>query len=164
MLALVLITSVLLLIGSYAEGNRFLVASFALAMSAVFSYTGMVSYAVSSSCPTISSASTNTCINGPFGSQYGNSGWTTWGFESGFYLFLVGGFLTLGAVVLHRIFFTELEESPKETRETSHPATAGSHVVTSAANCSACGKPLVDQAKFCPNCGNPVAKVQPVSS
>ncbi|HZY95167.1 MAG TPA: zinc ribbon domain-containing protein [Candidatus Bathyarchaeia archaeon] len=152
MLAIVLITSALLLLGSFPAHNRYLKAGFALAIGTVFTYAGIVSYAVATACQ-----STTNCISGPFGSQTTTNGTLSWGFHSGFYLFLVGAFLTLGAIVSHRVFVRE--QAATEVHASPHAISS-----PTVKACSSCGKNIPEDAKFCLNCGVSMTKTPATST
>jgi hypothetical protein len=98
--AIVIISAVLALAGSFVRNARPLVASFILNLLTPIAYLGIVSYAVTSNC-----SGQGNCLSGPFGSQTFPFGITlSWGFQLGFYLYLAAGTLTLIGIGFHRIF------------------------------------------------------------
>jgi hypothetical protein len=98
--AIVVISALLAFAGSFVRNARPLLASFILNVLTPIAYLGIVSYAVTNAC-----SSQGNCLSGPFGSQTFPFGITlSWGFQIGFYLYIVAGAVTLIGVGFHRIF------------------------------------------------------------
>ena len=98
--AIVVISALLAFAGSFIRNARPLVASFILSILTPIAYLGIVSYAVSNAC-----SGQGTCLSGPFGSQTFPFGLTlSWGFQLGFYLYIIAGAVTLIGLGFHRIF------------------------------------------------------------
>jgi hypothetical protein len=97
--ALVVISALLSLAGSFTRSTRPLTGSFILCVLTPIAYLGVVSYAVTNAC----SGQFN-CLSGPFGTETVSAITLTWGFQIGFYLYLVAGALTLVGLGFHRIF------------------------------------------------------------
>ena len=105
--AIVIISALLAFAGSFAKNARPLVASFVLSILTPIAYLGIVSYAVSNACN-----GQSTCLSGPFGSQTYPFGITlSWGFQLGFYLYIVAGTLTLIGIGFHRVFHTTARDA-----------------------------------------------------
>ena len=103
--AIVIISALLGLAGSLVRNPRPLLASFILNILTPIAYLGVVDYAVSNACN-----GQGTCLNGPFGSQTFPFGITlSWGFQLGFYLYIVAGTLTLIGIGFHRVFHRTAE-------------------------------------------------------
>jgi len=97
--ALVVISALLALAGSFTWNIRPLIGSFILGVLTSIAYLGVVSYAVTNSCNGQSN-----CLSGPFGSETVFGITLNWGFQIGFYLYLFAGALTLVGLGFHRIF------------------------------------------------------------
>ena len=139
-LGLVFITVAIAFLGSFDANKAYLVAGFATAITTIFVYAGAVSYTIASFCQGQAS-----CISGPVGSTVFPSGdIASWGFQSGFYLFLVGAILTLFAVIFHHYFFQRRQVNVQSLH-------AGDIKF-----CSNCGRPLQADAKFCSHCAHAV--------
>lgn len=104
--AIVIISALLAFGGSFVRNARVLVASFILNVLTPIAYLGIVSYAVTTSC-----SGQGTCLSGPFGSQTFPFGITlSWGFQPGFYLYIIAGAFTLIGIGFHRIFHKTRQE------------------------------------------------------
>jgi hypothetical protein len=98
--ALVVISALLALAGSFIRNTRPLFGSFILSVLTPIAYLGVVSYAVTNAC-----SGQSNCLSGPFGTETVFPGITlNWGFQIGFYLYLIAGALTLIGLGFHRIF------------------------------------------------------------
>src|SRR3989442_5553272 len=97
--ALVVISALLALAGSFTRNTRPLIGSFILSVLTSIAYLGVVSYAVTNSCNGQSN-----CLSGPFGTETVFGITLNRGFHIGFYLYLFAGALTLVGLGFHRIF------------------------------------------------------------
>ncbi len=97
--ATVIIAALLAFVGSFARNIRVLLGGFILGVITPIAYLGIVSYAVTNAC----NGQPN-CLSGPFGQETIIGFTLTWGFQTGFYIFLIAGTLTLIAIGFHRIF------------------------------------------------------------
>ena len=98
--ALVVISALLAFGGGFIRNSRPLVASFILNVLIPIAYLGIVSYAVTNACN-----GQGNCLSGPIGSQTFPFGiMLSWGFQLGFYLYLVAGTITLIGIGFHRVF------------------------------------------------------------
>lgn len=97
--AVVIVSALLAFIGSFVRNVRPLIASFILSVLTPIAYLGIVSYSVTNAC----NGQAN-CLSGPFGTETFFGITLTWGFQLGFYLYLVAGTLTLIGLGFHRIF------------------------------------------------------------
>jgi hypothetical protein len=137
-LGLVFITAAIVFLGSFAENKAYVATGFLSSIATILVYAGAVSYTLTSSCQGMSS-----CPSEPIGSTVFPSGAVAnWGFQSGFYLFLIGGILILFAVVFHQIFLQPKEGDIHQLRLDGRKF------------CSNCGHPLQNGAKFCSNCAH----------
>src|SRR5207245_3459044 len=82
-----------------SPNRQYLVMGFVSTILAIVCDAGAVSYALTNLCQ-----GSPTCPSGPVRSAFANGAAVTWGFQAGFYLFLVGGILILFAVIFHQIF------------------------------------------------------------
>ena len=96
-LALALVTIALAFIGSFAPTARPLGAAVFLAVSSLVGYAALVSYGLSQNCQG------NNCIRGLTGSTIFFNIITTWGFQTGFYLFLAGTVSMIVALAYHQV-------------------------------------------------------------
>ena len=116
--AFVVISALLALGGSFTRNIRPLIGSFILSVLTPIAYLGVVSYAVTNSCNGQSN-----CLSGPFGTETVFGIMLNWGFQIGFYLYLVAGTLTLVGLGFHRIFHktipTTQKSSPQPSMSTS---------------------------------------------
>lgn len=134
-LAIAFITAAFAFLGSFDPNRQYLTMGFVSTILAIVLYAGAVSYALTNLCQ-----GSPTCPSGPVGSAFANGAAVTWGFQAGFYLFLVGGILILFAVIFHQIF---LQRRVVDARSPASQAVKF---------CSNCGHPLQSDAKFCSNC------------
>ena len=98
-LLLVFVAASISLLGSFANHNRYPATGFVLSILILFLYAGAVNNALAVACQNMSP-----CISNPTGTASIAGNTVTWGFQAGFYLFLVAAFLLLAATILHRTF------------------------------------------------------------
>jgi len=136
-LGLLFITVAIGFIGSFAKEKAYLATGFAASITTLIVYAAAVSHVITQTCQGSSS-----CISGPIGSTAASGTVVNWGFQSGFYLAMIGGVLTLFAVIFHQMFLR-----PDENLVRS---------ITSQRSkfCSDCGHTLQTGAKFCSNCAH----------
>ncbi len=96
-LALALATVAFGFIGSFTSSMRPLVAGLVFAISSLVGYTVLVNYALSQNCQG------SNCIRQVTGSSSFFSITTTWGFQTGFYLFLAGTVSMIVALACHQV-------------------------------------------------------------
>ena len=96
-LALTFVTTALAFFGSFTPTSRPLEAGLILAVSSLVGYAALVSYGLSQNCQG------NNCIRGLTGSTSFLSITTTWGFQTGFYLFLAGTVSVIVALAYHQL-------------------------------------------------------------
>lgn len=94
---LVLLTTALALLGSLARNLRALAATLVFAVTSLVGYSALVSYALSQNCQG------NGCIRSVTGFEDLFNIMITWGFQSGYYLFLGATILSIIALVYHQI-------------------------------------------------------------
>src|SRR3989441_10364082 len=135
-LAIAFITAAFAFLGSFDPNRQYLTMGFVSTILAIVLYAGAVSYALTNLCQ-----GSPTCPSGPVGSAFASGASITWGFQAGFYLFLVGGILILFAVIFHQTF---LRKEVVAQRLSSQGARF----------CSNCGHTLQADAKFCSNCAH----------
>ncbi len=138
-LALVFITAALAFLGSFDKNKAYLEMGFAASITTLLVYAAAVSFTISSACQ-----GTSSCISGPIGSTVTSYGTiVNWGFQLGFYLLLVGGIMTLFAIIFHYNFL--------------RPGQSLFQGITSQSVtfCSDCGHALQSGAKFCSHCAHP---------
>jgi hypothetical protein len=139
-LALVFITAALAFLGSFDANKAYIATGFAASITTLLVYAAAVSYTLTTACQAGTS-----CPSGPIGSTVFASGdIANWGFQTGFYLLLLAGILTLFAVIFHQAFLRPEETIAQSI--TSHPVRF----------CSNCATPLQTNAKFCSHCASPV--------
>jgi hypothetical protein len=139
-LAFVFITAALAFLGSFDVNKVYLEMGFAASIITLLVYAAAVSYTITSACQ-----GTSSCISGPIGSTVTSYGTiVSWGFQLGFYLLLVGGIMTLFAIIFHRNFLRP--EQGLLQGFTSQPVKF----------CSDCGHALQTAAKFCSHCAHAV--------
>ncbi len=97
-LILVLFSIVMGLLGSFSAHRLLLATSLIASIGALIGYLGLISYALTLNCQG------NGCIRQLTGSQTVFSFTTSWGLQAGFYIFLVGSVITIGAIAFHRGF------------------------------------------------------------
>jgi len=142
-LVLVFVAASISLLGSFTNRNRYPAMGFVLSILILFLYAGAVKNAIVVACQ-----NSNPCISNPTGTASLAGNTVTWGFQAGFYLFLVAAFLLLAATILHRTFST--------TGITLEKKKADSSALVSLRTCAECGELLPETAKFCPNCAQPI--------
>ncbi len=96
-LVLVLATVALGFVGSFTSSMRPLAAGLVSAVSSLVGYTVLVNYALSQNCQG------SNCIRQVTGSSSFFSITTTWGFQTGFYLFLAGTVSMIVALAYHQV-------------------------------------------------------------
>ena len=142
-LGLVLITAAIAFLGSFAPNKQYLAIGFTGAVLAVIVYAGSVTITVSNLCRNSGSP---TCTSGPVGSAFSSGVALSWGFQTGFYLCLVGAISILFAIIFHQTFL----RGP--TTKSTEPRSLASE---DSMFCSGCGHPLQADAKFCSHCARP---------
>ena len=140
-LGVAFITAAIAFMGSFPLNNQYLAVGFAGAILAIILYAGAVSITLSNLCQGSSS-----CTSGPVGSAFANGASVSWGFQTGFYLFLVGAISMLFAIIFHQTFLRS--STTKITEPRSLPP-------GDVRFCSGCGHPLQADAKFCSHCARP---------
>ena len=140
-LGLAFITTAIASMGSFALNKQYLVVGFAGSILAIVVYAGAISVTLSNLCQGSSS-----CISGPVGSAFANGASVSWGFETGFYLFMVGAISMLVAIIFHQTFL----RGP-----TTRGIDSRSLTPTDARFCAGCGHPMQADAKFCSHCARP---------
>ncbi len=95
-LILALFSVVMGLLGSFSAHRLLLATSLIASIGALVGYLGLISFALTLNCQG------NGCIRQLTGSQTVFSFTTSWGFQAGFYIFLVGSMITIGAIAFHR--------------------------------------------------------------
>ncbi len=102
---MVIVSVVLLLLGTLPRASRLMVGSSILAIASLALYAVIVNDAVSNACNGASN-----CISGPFGSQTVSTGplalTVNWGFQAGFYLEIVGAVLSILAIAFQHTFLS----------------------------------------------------------
>jgi Amastin surface glycoprotein/zinc-ribbon domain len=138
-LAIAFITVALAFLGSFDPGKEYLALGFVSTILAIAVYAGSVSYTLSNMCQ-----GSPTCPSGPIGSAFASGASVTWGFQAGFYLFLVGGILLVFAVIFHQTFLQRkgVVAQPVSSRNAKF--------------CSSCGNPVEVDAKFCSHCAHAI--------
>jgi hypothetical protein len=139
-LGLALITAALAFFGSFDTNKSYLAAGFTGAVMAVVVYAGAVSITLSNLCR---GSGSSTCTSGPVGSSFSSGASISWGFQTGFYLCLVGGISILVAIIFHQTFLRGPTVKSNESR-----SLASGDVKF----CSGCGHQLQTDAKFCSFC------------
>ncbi len=136
-IGLVLIITALTIVGSLAEkGEVLLYGSFGLSVLVAVLYAYVIGASIQAACQGSSS-----CVSGPIGSANGIS----WGFQTGFYLVVAAGVVSLVAGILHRVFITQ------NTSNQTIAVASGQKTKY----CFNCGSALPSApAKYCPNCAN----------
>ena len=97
-LVLALATVALAFIGSFTPSLRPLAAGFFFSISSLVGFTVLLNYALSQNCQ-----GNNNCIRQVSGSSSFFSITTTWGFQTGFYLFLAATISMMVAIAYHQI-------------------------------------------------------------
>jgi hypothetical protein len=141
-LALVLVATALVVVGSITLLRRYLLGGLVLSALAPIIYTVAINYVTMNYCIT------PFCVSGPVGSESvsrapGLS--VAWGFQSGFYIFLAGVLVLIAGL----LFNSRLARGQVTTGKVRIPVFTGPTSVS----CSKCGANLQSQSKFCPSCG-----------
>lgn len=137
-LALVLISTALGIMGSFITRHRFLASGLVTSIAALVGYAALIGYATSNSCQGPG------CITQPTGSVFIPNASVNWGFQQGFYLFTAATILLLVGLVFHQTLTRSL--------------TKGQTLGHKAGFCANCGAKLPSGAKFCASCAHPVAE------
>lgn len=145
-LALVILSAVVGLFGSFYEQNILLFGGTMLSALSAIVYGIALSTGLQYDC-NISGASI--CPSGLIGSapQYAVS----WGFQIGFYVFITSGVLFSVGAMFHRYFFQSATLGRTIAGQGSLVGTA-----RKGKYCSECGSPILAGAKFCSECANPL--------
>jgi len=144
-LGLALITAAIAFLGSFAPNEQYLDIGFTGGVLAIIVYVAAVSVTLSNLCRGSGSPS---CTSTPVGSAFASGVSVSWGFQTGFYLCLVGGISILMAIIFHQTF---LRRPTAETRS----LTSGDLRF-----CSGCGHQLQADAKFCSHCARPTLRAE----
>jgi uncharacterized membrane protein YphA (DoxX/SURF4 family) len=135
-LAIAFITAAFAFRGSFDPNRQYLIMGFVSTIIGIGLYAGAVSYTLTNLCQ-----GSSTCPSGPVGSAFAGGASISWGFQTGFYLFLLGGMLILFAVIFHQTFL-------RKEVVAHHESSQGAKF------CSNCGHVLQPDAKFCSNCAH----------
>jgi zinc-ribbon domain len=141
-LVLVLVATSLVVVGSITLLRRYLVGGLVLSALAPVVYAVAINYVTMNYCLS------PFCVSGLVGSE-SISGLprlgVVWGFQIGFYIFLVAVLVLIAGLILNS----------RLTKERVRIGTMMSRVSsgTVAASCSKCGASIGSRAKFCSNCG-----------
>ena len=142
-LALALITAAIAFLGSFAPNKQYLAAGLTGAVLSIIVYAVAVSVTLSNLCR---GSGSTACTSTPVGSAFASGASVSWGFQTGFYLCLVGAILILVAIIFHQTFLRGSTAKNTELR---------SVVSGDMRFCSGCGHPLQADAKFCSHCARP---------
>ncbi len=102
---LAIVSAILTLLGTIPKAHRLLIGGGLISVLTPILYAVLVSYAVSNGC-----GGSSNCITGPFGTEtmtvapLGLSLTRTWGFQTGFYIEIVGAVITIIAIAFHQTF------------------------------------------------------------
>jgi hypothetical protein len=140
-LVLGLIAASLVVVGSITLLRRYLIAGLVLSALSLVVYTVAVDYVTTNYCVTA------LCIQGPVGALSVPGASVNWGFQSGFYIFLLAVLLLAAGVFLNRMIV-----HTATPRTTTSPVSSAS----SMQSCSKCGTSLQTGARFCSSCGTAV--------
>jgi hypothetical protein len=141
-LVLVLVATALAVVGSITLLRRYLIGGLVLSAFAPVVYTIAINYVTMNYC------FSRFCFSGPVGSESvsGLPGLgVVWGFQIGFYVFLVAVLVLIAGLIFNSRLTGE--------RNTSEMMTTHMSSGTLLASCSKCGARMSSQAKFCSNCG-----------
>src|SRR6266446_9227494 len=147
-LALVLVATALVVVGSVTLLRRYLLGGLVLSALAPVVYAVAINYVTMNYCLS------PFCVSGPVGSESvsGIPGLSVaWGFQSGFYIFLTAVLVLIAGLIFNSRLVGDLVPT-----ETVKPIVSTASAVVS---CSHCGANLQSQSKFCPNCGQARAAV-----
>jgi len=142
-LGLALITAAIAFLGSFAPNRQYLDIGFTGGVSAIIVYVAAVSVTLSNLCRGSGSPS---CTSTPVGSAFASGVSVSWGFQTGFYLCLVGGISILVAIIFHETFL----RGPATKSTEAQSVSSGDKRF-----CSGCGHQLQADAKFCSDCARP---------
>ena len=141
-LVLVLVATALAVVGSITLLRRYLIGGLVLSAFAPVVYTVAINYVTMNYCLS------PFCFSGPVGSE-SVSGLprlgVVWGFQIGFYVFLVAVLVLIAGLIFNSTLTGERNTSEMMTTHIS----SGSVL----ASCSKCGAGISSQAKYCSNCG-----------
>src|SRR5437899_8062413 len=141
-LVLVLVATALIVVGSITLLRRYLLGGLVLSALAPVVYAVAINYITMNYCLS------PFCVSGPVGSESvsGIPGLgVVWGFQSGFYTFLVAVLILVAGL----LFNSRLSGNLVPTGAMRTHLSTGNV----AASCPKCGSNLQSQTKFCPNCG-----------
>src|SRR5437870_3093909 len=141
-LVLVLVATALIVVGSITLLRRYLLGGLVLSALAPVVYAVAINYITMNYCLS------PFCVSGPVGSESvsGIPGLgVVWGFQSGFYTFLVAVLILVAGL----LFNSRLSGNLVPTGAMRTHLSTGNV----AASCPKCGSNLQSQSKFCPNCG-----------
>src|SRR2546428_11601326 len=144
-LALALITAAIAFLGSFAPNKQYLAAGLTGAVLSIIVYAVAVSVTLSNLCR---GSGSTTCTSTPVGSAFASGVSASWGFQTGFYLCLVGAIFILVAIIFHQTFLRGPATKSTEARS----LTTGDNRF-----CSGCGHQLQTDAKFCSHCARPTS-------
>ena len=152
------------MLGSFDRKEMFLAGGLAGSVLTLISYPIVVAAALASAEAGSSCQASGSCVTGAFGSSSG----VTWGFQTGYFLFIASAVLLVGAMMVHKLFVQpggqlgvpgrRLSFTPSELANVIRENNLGpSSLATSSGAggrkfCINCGGPLPSAAKFCPNC------------
>jgi hypothetical protein len=135
-LVLVLVATALVVVGSITLLRRYLIGGLVLSAFAPVVYTVAINYVTMNYC------FSRFCFSGPIGVLPGLG--VVWGFQIGFYVFLVAVLVLVAGVIFNSGLTGERVTSGMMTHVSSG---------TVLPSCSKCGARMSSQAKFCSNCG-----------
>ncbi len=144
-LGLALITAAIAFLGSFAPNKQYLDVGFTGGVLAIIVYVAAVSVTLSNLCR---GSGSPTCTSRPVGSAFTSGAAISWGFQTGFYLCLVGGISMLVAIIFHQTF---LRGPATKSTEARSLATGDNRF------CSGCGRQVQTDAKFCSHCARPTS-------
>jgi hypothetical protein len=133
---LVILTAVIAFVGSFAERDDILLGGFGNSLFTSLLYVIIAATSVTAFCQNNPSCG----ISGPFGSTPLYS----WGFETGYYVFIAAAIVLIGAMVYHKTFVQN--RTSTRTLATNAPGKF----------CTNCGKGVSSKSKFCAECGRPI--------
>lgn len=139
-LALGLIAASLVIVGSITLLRRYLIAGLVLSALSLIVYSVAVDYVTTNYCVTA------LCIQGPVGALSVPGATVSWGFQSGFYIFLLAILLLATGVFLNRMI----------VRNATPLSIASPVAKSSMISCKKCEASLETGARFCSSCGSPV--------
>ena len=137
-----LVATALVVVGSLTLLRRYLLGGLVLSALAPVVYAVAVNYVTMNYCLS------PFCVSGPVGVESVSrvAGLSfAWGFQSGFYIFLIAVLVLIAGLIFNSRLVGGLVPT-----EAVKPLVSTVSVVVS---CSHCGSNLQAQSKFCPNCG-----------